>query len=153
MPRTLVRAIFIPANSAIFARRAILHHFRAQIAPNVEFALFCLYRNLFICYKNPKYTKMGKRIGGLRRKTRYKFKKERRRKGKISITRYFQTFKEGDRVNLIVEPAVQKGMYHPRFMGKSGSVISKRGRCYQVRINDMGKDKTVIVHPVHLKRA
>jgi large subunit ribosomal protein L21e len=93
------------------------------------------------------------RIGGLRRKTRYKLKKPRRNKGKISMTRYFQDFSEGDRVNLIVEPAVQKGMYHPRFMGKSGFVTGKRGNCYLVEINDMGKHKTVVVHPVHLKRA
>ena len=96
---------------------------------------------------------MVKRIGGLRRKTRYKLKKERRRKGKISITRYFQSFKVGDRVYLSAEPAVQKGMYYPRFMGKSGIIQGKRGNCYEVRINDIGKEKMLIIHPVHLMRA
>ena len=96
---------------------------------------------------------MVKRLGGTRRKTRYKFRKEKRNKGKISITRYFQSFSIDDRVNLTVEPAVQKGMYHPRFMGKSGIVKGKRGRCYEVTINDFGKDKTLIVHPVHLRKA
>lgn len=96
---------------------------------------------------------MVQRIGGLRRKTRYKFTKERRQSGKISVTRYMQTFKIGEKVNLIVEPAVQKGMYHPRFMGKSGFVTAKRGKCYIVSIKDIGKEKTVIVHQVHLKRA
>ncbi len=95
---------------------------------------------------------MVKRIGGLRRKTRYKFSKEKRAKGKISITNYFQTFNPGDRVNLSVEPAVQKGMYFPRFMGKSGIIKGKRGKCYEITINDIGKDKTLIVHPVHLRR-
>ena len=95
---------------------------------------------------------MVKRIGGLRRRTRYKFRKEKRNKGKISITRYFQSFNAGDRVYLGVEPAVQKGMYFPRFMGKAGIIKSKRGRCYEVTINDLGKEKTLIVHPVHLKR-
>ena len=94
---------------------------------------------------------MVKRIGGLRRKTRYKFTKEKREKGKISITRYFQVFDVGDRVYLSVEPAVQKGMYYPRFMGKAGIIKGKRGKCYEVTINDIGKDKTLIVHPVHLK--
>ena len=96
---------------------------------------------------------MVKRIGGLRRKTRYKFRKEKRRRGKISLTRYFQSFNAGDRVCLGVEPSVQKGMYYPRFMGKAGIVRGKRGRCYEVLINDLGKEKTLIVHPVHLKRA
>lgn len=96
---------------------------------------------------------MVKRIGGLRRKTRYKLRKEQRRRGKISITNYFQSFDTGDKVYLNAESAVQKGMYYPRFMGKSGIIKGKRGRCYEVAINDLGKNKTLIVHPVHLKRA
>ena len=95
---------------------------------------------------------MVKRIGGLRRKTRYKFRKEKRNRGKISMTRYFQSFNAGDRVYLSIEPAVQKGMYHPRFMGKSGIIKSKRGKCYEVTINDLGKEKTLVIHPVHMKK-
>lgn len=96
---------------------------------------------------------MVTRKGGVRRKTRYKFTKEKRRRGKISIMRYFQAFEAGERVLLDVEPAVQKGMYHPRFMGKSGIVKGRRGKCYEVTINDLGKEKTLMVHPVHLKKA
>ena len=96
---------------------------------------------------------MVKRIGGIRRKTRYKYTKEVRRKGKISITNYFQSFKTGDKVYLGLESAVQKGIYHPRFMGKSGIVSGKRGKCYEIMINDIGKDKKLVVHPVHLVRA
>jgi large subunit ribosomal protein L21e len=96
---------------------------------------------------------MVERIGGLRRKTRYKLRKEKRARGKISITRYFQSFNAGDRVYLDAEPAVQKGMYHPRFMGKTGIIKGKRGRCYEVAINDIGKGKKLIIHPVHLKKA
>ncbi|HLG24412.1 MAG TPA: 50S ribosomal protein L21e [Candidatus Nanoarchaeia archaeon] len=96
---------------------------------------------------------MAKRIGGLRRKTRYQFTKERRRKGKISFTNYLQSFNPGDRVCLSVEPAVQKGMYHPRFLGKSGIVKAKQGKCYQVIIKDIQKQKVLVVHPVHLRRA
>lgn len=95
---------------------------------------------------------MVKRIGGLRRKTRYAFTKEKRTRGKISVTRYFQSFNTGDRIYLGVEPAVQKGMYHPNFLGKTGIIKGKRGRCYLVTINDLGKEKTLIVHPVHMKR-
>ena len=96
---------------------------------------------------------MVTRIGGFRRKTRGKFKKSARNKGKISITRYFQEFKSGDKVNLIVEPAVQKGMYHPRFMGKTATILSKTGECYKVKIKDNNAEKQLIVHPVHLKKA
>jgi len=95
---------------------------------------------------------MVTRKGGIRRKTRYKFKKEKRAKGKLSLTRYFQTFNAGDKVFLSVEPSVQKGMYHPRFMGRAGIIKGRRGRCYEVLIDDLGKEKTLIVHSIHLKK-
>ncbi|SRR3989339_1136403 len=95
---------------------------------------------------------MVTRIGGMRRKTRSKLSKNFRRKGKISISNYFQDLKIGDRVYLGAEPAVQKGFYFPRFYGKSGTVKGKKGRCYEISINDLGKEKTLIVHPVHLKK-
>jgi len=96
---------------------------------------------------------MVKRIGGFRRKTRYKFRKQLRTRGKISLLRYFQSFSIGDKVHLDVEPSVQKGMYFPRFIGRSGTIIGKRGKCYEVSVNDLGKEKTLVIHPVHLKRA
>ena len=95
---------------------------------------------------------MVQRKGGFRRKTRHKLKKNVRDKGKISIRRYSQVFNSGDRVILYAEPAVQKGMYFPRFHGKAGVVKSKKGKCYEVLISDGNKEKTLIVHPVHLKK-
>jgi len=62
-----------------------------------------------------------------------------------------QTFNKGQKVHLIVEPSIHKGMYHPRFIGQTGIVKGVRGRCYEVAINDKGKEKLLIVHPVHLK--
>ncbi len=95
---------------------------------------------------------MVKRIGTFGSKTRHKLQKSRREKGKIPLSRYFQQFAVGDRVTLKVEPAVQRGMYFPRFHGKVGTVHQKRGACYEVKIKDFNKQKTVIVHPVHLTR-
>ena len=95
---------------------------------------------------------MVSKIGGFRRKTRHKLLKPRRTKGKISITNFFQTFDEGEKVVLKAEPAVQKGMYFPRFHGKSGIIKKKIGRCYKVEIKDGKKLKEPIVHPVHLKK-
>ncbi len=74
---------------------------------------------------------MVKRIGTSRRKTRNKLSKSIRTKGKISILRYLQMFKDGDRVQLKAEPGVQKGMYWPDYHGKSGVVVGKKGRCYE----------------------
>ncbi|MBI4150060.1 50S ribosomal protein L21e [Candidatus Woesearchaeota archaeon] len=92
-----------------------------------------------------------KRVGGFRRRTRHKYQKHLKQKGKISLQKYFQEFKVGDKVMLAAEPAVQKGMYFRRFHSNVGTVQGKRGRCYLIKIHDLNKEKIVIVHPVHLK--
>jgi large subunit ribosomal protein L21e len=95
---------------------------------------------------------MAQRTGSSRRKTRSKLRKNVRRKGKIRLSDYFQTFNENDKVRLIAEPAVQKGMYFPRFHNKAGIIKGKKGKCYEVMIKDGRKEKTIIVRPVHLRR-
>ncbi len=95
---------------------------------------------------------MVSRIGGFRRKSRKKLRKSPSQKGKISLRAYLQEFKQGDKVVLKAESAVQKGMYFPRFHGKAGIVQGKKGKCYQVLIKDIKKEKLINVHPVHLKK-
>lgn len=95
---------------------------------------------------------MVTRIGGARRKTRQQYKKHYRKQGKISLRNYLQQFKNGERVTLLAEPAVQEGIYFRRFHGKAGIVLAKKGRCYEVLVKDRAKEKRVIVHPVHLRR-
>lgn len=94
---------------------------------------------------------MVTRIGGMRRKTRNKLAKHARKKGKISIRQQLQEFSVGDKVLLKAEPAVQQGMYFPRFHGKIGTVTGTQGNCYLVDIYDGNKKKAVVVHPVHLR--
>ena len=98
------------------------------------------------------WIKMVKRIGRSRRKTRGVSRKNIRRKGKIRLSRYFQKLKEGENVVLSMEPAVQKGLYFRRFHGKKGIVAGRKGRCYNILVMDGKKQKTLIVHPVHLKK-
>lgn len=92
------------------------------------------------------------RLGGIRRKKSALLTKSSRKKGKISHRDYLAEFKEGDKVALRYEPAVFEGTYCPRFVGKSGVVSSKKGSCYEIKIKDFNKPKTLIVHPVHLKK-
>jgi len=91
------------------------------------------------------------RIGGLRRKSRHKLRKSIRERGKISVSRFIQKFKTGQRVHLIMEPSYHKGMYKTTFIGRTGIVTGLRGRCYEVVINNKGKEKLLLIHPVHLK--
>lgn len=80
------------------------------------------------------------------------FKKHVRERGKISISRYFANFSVGDKVLLDAEPSLQKNLYHQRFHGKQGVVSAKRGSCYTVTVKDGGKQKLLIVHPIHLRK-
>lgn len=71
--------------------------------------------------------------------------------GKIKLSRYFQEFKKDDKVTVIKELAVQP-KFPSKLQGRSGVVINKRGDSYIVRMNDLNKVKTYIIHPLHLKK-
>ncbi len=95
---------------------------------------------------------MATRVGTSRSNSRHKFRKHFRSRGKVSITKYLQTFKEGDRVYLHAETAVQKGLYHARFHGMTAIVTGKQGRSYEVEFNDQKKVKKLVIHPIHLTK-
>ncbi len=95
---------------------------------------------------------MVTRIGTRQRKTRHKFKIHYRQKGKLPLSQYFQEFNVGDSVNLKINSSVQTGQFYPRFHGLTGVVTGKRGFCYQIKVYDQNKEKTVFVHPIHLKK-
>ncbi len=95
---------------------------------------------------------MAQRTGGPRRKTRNKYQKSVREKGKIKIRNYLQKFEIGDKVAFVADSSYQRGLPHPRFHGDVGVVKGKQGVCYKVGLVDGKLPKTFIVHPVHLKR-
>jgi len=78
-------------------------------------------------------------------------RKQLRTHGKIKFSNYFQEFKEGDRVAVIRELAVQP-KFPKQIQGRSGVVRSKIGNSYIVNIKDLNKEKTYIIHPVHLRK-
>lgn len=85
---------------------------------------------------------------GMRRETRG-FRVRLRDKGKVRIRRYMKEFSENDRVSITIDASYQN-IPHPRFQGRSGSIVSKQGRAYFVKISDGGKEKTILVNPEHL---
>ena len=92
---------------------------------------------------------MVKKSRGFRSKTRFKIKQ------KVAyrppITKFLQEFKNDQAVVILQEPASQRGMPHPRFKGKMGKVIGRRGKSYIVQIVDGNKAKKLISAPEHLK--
>jgi len=94
---------------------------------------------------------MVKRIGTTQRKTRHKFKRSIREKGKIPLSKYFQTFESGEKAGLKINSNIVTGRFHSRFHGLTGTVTgNKRGTCYEVEIKDINKKKKLFVHPIHL---
>ncbi|MEM7821831.1 MAG: 50S ribosomal protein L21e [Candidatus Aenigmatarchaeota archaeon] len=68
-----------------------------------------------------------------------------------AITKFLQEFEKNQKVVILPEPSSHQGMPHPRFKGKIGRVIGRRGKSYIVEISDGNKVKKVIARPEHLK--
>ena len=91
-------------------------------------------------------------MGGGRRKTRDLYSKPLRMRGKFNIKAFLQKFIQGDKVVLKAEPAYQGGMYHRRYHSKVGTIVGTQGECYKVDIKDHKLKKTLLVHPVHMRK-
>jgi large subunit ribosomal protein L21e len=90
---------------------------------------------------------MVKKSQGFRAGTRKKLEQ----KARPAITRFLQDFDIGQNVVITLEPSSHKGMPFPRFKGKMGKIVEKRGRSYVVKIKDGNKIKQIISRPEHLK--
>ncbi|MDR1955167.1 MAG: 50S ribosomal protein L21e [Candidatus Methanoplasma sp.] len=89
---------------------------------------------------------------GTRTKTRQLLKKKPRAHGLSPITKAFQMFEPGEKVNIIIDPSVHKGMPFSRFHGLTGVIIGPRGAAYEVDVKDGNKTKIVVARPEHLVR-
>jgi large subunit ribosomal protein L21e len=67
------------------------------------------------------------------------------------VTSLIQKFDLGQKVHVVCEPSIQKGMPHRRFHGMTGTVVGQRGRAWLLSIRDGQKEKIVIARPQHLK--
>ncbi|MHC1598594.1 MAG: 50S ribosomal protein L21e [Candidatus Methanofastidiosia archaeon] len=94
---------------------------------------------------------MTLRSKGFRSNTRTKLSKKRRDRGLFPITRSLVTFELGQKVHIVLEPSVHKGMPHPRFHGKTGVVVERRGRSYLLEVREGDAKKIIISRPEHLK--
>jgi large subunit ribosomal protein L21e len=95
---------------------------------------------------------MVKRSKGLRSKSRHILRKKPRYRGFSSITRSLQQFDDGEKVNIVIDPSVHRGMPHVRFQGYTGTVLGRQGNSYRVQIRVGKKIKTLVVRPEHIRR-
>jgi len=82
---------------------------------------------------------------GYRNKCRKKHRKNVRARGLGSIEKHLIDYKINDKVDIITDPSQHKrGMPHRRYHGRTGVIIGKRGRCYEVEIK-LGKSKKLLI--------
>ncbi|TFG19934.1 MAG: 50S ribosomal protein L21e [Promethearchaeota archaeon] len=82
---------------------------------------------------------------GYRNKCRKKHRKKVRERGLGSIEKHLIEYKINDKVDIITDPSQHKrGMPHRRYHGRTGIIIGKRGRCYEVKVK-LGKSKKLLI--------
>ncbi len=74
-----------------------------------------------------------------------------RLRGKISLSSYFQKFKENDSVAVTKDVSLNSN-FPKRLQGRTGKVIGKRGRAYIIKLKDQEMEKEYLIEPVHLKK-
>ncbi|PSP81479.1 50S ribosomal protein L21e [Halobacteriales archaeon QS_1_68_20] len=88
---------------------------------------------------------------GPRKGTREKLSNDPRDRGTSPPQRAVQEFDVGQKVHLRIDPSVSEGRFHPRFNGQTGEIAGEQGRAYKVKVDDRGKEKTLIARPAHLR--
>ncbi|MGP8158427.1 MAG: 50S ribosomal protein L21e [Thermoplasmata archaeon] len=96
---------------------------------------------------------MVKSSKGFRSRSRGTFTKEVRDRGLPPVTRFLREFAIGDRVVVRIEASDPHGQPHPRYQGRTCTVVAKSGRAYRIAFLDGGKRKELIATPIHLMPA
>jgi len=74
-----------------------------------------------------------------------------RQRGKISLSKYFKKFKEGDFV--AIKREISLGANFPkRLQGRTGIVGGKKGRTYIVKLKDQNLNREYLIEAIHLNK-
>jgi large subunit ribosomal protein L21e len=93
---------------------------------------------------------MVKSSKGFRSRSRGTFTKEVRERGLPPVTRFLREFEVGQQVMVRIEPSDPHGQPHPRYQGRTCTVVGRSGRAYRIAFLDGGKRKELIATPIHL---
>jgi large subunit ribosomal protein L21e len=88
---------------------------------------------------------------GYRAGTRRLLKKEPRERGKMRISKLLYEYEPGNKVVVMIDSSIAKGMPHRRYHGRVGTIVDKRGRSYVVSVSQGDAIKEIIVRPEHLE--
>ncbi len=87
------------------------------------------------------------RARGFRRKTRYVLKKNSVR----GLSYILNSYSNGDKVSIIIDPREHKGMPHRRYHGKIGIVEGATKRALKVRVRIGDKHKILYTRLAHVR--
>ncbi|RHZ89698.1 hypothetical protein Glove_12g43 [Diversispora epigaea] len=94
---------------------------------------------------------------GIRARTRYMFSRDFRKKGPISLSTYLKTYKIGDIVDIKANGAIQKGMPHKFYHGRTGIIYnvtkSAVGVIINKRVGNRYIEKRVNIRIEHIKHS
>lgn len=91
---------------------------------------------------------MRRSLGLISKRSRLLGKKSQR----LTIPQLVKSFEVGGRV--IISPRTRfSGMPHPRYRGRSGIIVAKRGDAYLVKIRDGRMEKGLVIPAIHLHSA
>ncbi len=77
-------------------------------------------------------------------------RKKMKNPAKPMLADMLRKFEVGDKVHVIIRS--NRRFQHPRFHGKTGTVLAKSGRTYIVEVRDGSLAKKLFLAPEHLKK-
>jgi len=69
---------------------------------------------------------------------------------KVTVNKQLQDIEVGQKVEIAIDYSVHSAMPPKRYRGKSGIVTAKRGRKFEVDVNQGNLPKVIIAGPEHL---
>jgi large subunit ribosomal protein L21e len=70
---------------------------------------------------------------------------------KLPVSSFIKDFSIGDKV-AIVPKGNWRDVPHPRYRGRIGKILEKRGKAYVVEVRIMDAKRKLVVSPLHLER-
>jgi large subunit ribosomal protein L21e len=93
---------------------------------------------------------MVKASKGFKSRTRGVLTKKAREHGMPPVSRFLREYQVGDKVRVRLEASDPHGMPHPRYQGRTCTVLRRVGRSYLVEFLDGRKRKQLVAAPIHL---
>ncbi|AFN83024.1 60S ribosomal protein L21 [Encephalitozoon romaleae SJ-2008] len=84
------------------------------------------------------------RSKGYRRGTRSLFSQDHRKHGVPHVSKYLEKYEIGDMVDILVNPAIMKGMPHKYYHGRTGRVYDVKPRSVNIALYKRVRGKYVI---------